>query len=234
MPRRGRAPRRARARALSRHGGGRDARASPRRRRRAGRSRASTVIHRFGLIPAGRATSSSSSPPRAHRGAAFEAAEFLMDYLKTRAPVLEAGAPARRHDRPLGRGASGEDDSAPPRAGVTERPPSLDRLTAPARGTAVRSNRGGAAMRSSPSSSRSCCPPWPAPAPQEHAGSPARVQAPGPQPARLLLPRPGPHLRRRREHLPAHRRRAPASPSARWSSNITSLGHLPRGRARES
>jgi molybdopterin synthase catalytic subunit len=44
-----------------------------------------TVIHRYGRIRPGQnivlvATAS------AHRGAAFEAAEFLMDYLKTRAP----------------------------------------------------------------------------------------------------------------------------------------------------
>jgi molybdopterin synthase catalytic subunit len=44
-----------------------------------------TVIHRFGRIRPGQnivlvATAS------AHRGAAFAAAEFLMDYLKTRAP----------------------------------------------------------------------------------------------------------------------------------------------------
>lgn len=44
-----------------------------------------TVIHRFGRIPAGDnivlVVAASS-----HRRAAFEAAEFLMDYLKTRAP----------------------------------------------------------------------------------------------------------------------------------------------------
>jgi molybdopterin synthase catalytic subunit len=44
-----------------------------------------TIIHRFGVIRPGEAivlvlTASS------HRQAAFEAAEFLMDYLKTRAP----------------------------------------------------------------------------------------------------------------------------------------------------
>jgi molybdopterin synthase catalytic subunit len=44
-----------------------------------------TVIHRYGRISPGQnivlvATAS------AHRGAAFAAAEFLMDYLKTRAP----------------------------------------------------------------------------------------------------------------------------------------------------
>lgn len=44
-----------------------------------------TVIHRFGKIPAGSnivlVVAASS-----HRRAAFEAADFLMDYLKTRAP----------------------------------------------------------------------------------------------------------------------------------------------------
>ena len=44
-----------------------------------------TVIHRYGMVPPGEkivlvVTAS------AHRRAAFEAAEFLMDYLKTRAP----------------------------------------------------------------------------------------------------------------------------------------------------
>ena len=56
-----------------------------RRRARAGRSLASLVIHRHGRIMPGEdivlvATASS------HRQAAFAAAEFLMDYLKTRAP----------------------------------------------------------------------------------------------------------------------------------------------------
>ncbi len=54
-------------------------------RRRAGRSWASPSIHRYGRIEPGQnimmvATASS------HREAAFAAAEFLMDYLKTKAP----------------------------------------------------------------------------------------------------------------------------------------------------
>jgi molybdopterin synthase catalytic subunit len=56
-----------------------------------------TVIHRFGLIEPGEnivlvATAS------AHRRAAFEAAEFLMDYLKTRAPFWKREH--RRHGEP--------------------------------------------------------------------------------------------------------------------------------------
>lgn len=48
-----------------------------------------TIIHRFGRIQPGEnimmvATAS------AHRAAAFEAAEFLMDYLKTRAPFWKS------------------------------------------------------------------------------------------------------------------------------------------------
>jgi molybdopterin synthase catalytic subunit len=44
-----------------------------------------TVIHRFGRIaPGGRIVLVVTAS--AHRGAAFAAAEFLMDYLKTRAP----------------------------------------------------------------------------------------------------------------------------------------------------
>ena len=69
-----------------------------------------TVIHRFGRIPPGSnivlvATTS------AHRRAAFEAAEFLMDYLKTRAPFWK-----REHlaDGTTGEwvGASAGDDDA--------------------------------------------------------------------------------------------------------------------------
>ena len=52
-----------------------------------------TVIHRVGIIPVGDdivlvATAS------AHREAAFAAAEFLMDYLKTRAPFWKKEHPA--------------------------------------------------------------------------------------------------------------------------------------------
>jgi molybdopterin synthase catalytic subunit len=44
-----------------------------------------TVIHRYGRIPAGEniVLVAAASP---HRQAAFEAASFLMDYLKSRAP----------------------------------------------------------------------------------------------------------------------------------------------------
>ena len=44
-----------------------------------------TVIHRYGLVPAGGniVLVAAASP---HRHAAFEAASFLMDFLKTRAP----------------------------------------------------------------------------------------------------------------------------------------------------
>ncbi|WP_230531639.1 molybdenum cofactor biosynthesis protein MoaE [Microvirga roseola] len=44
-----------------------------------------TVIHRFGRIPPGEEIVLVLAAS-AHRRAAFEAAEFLMDYLKTRAP----------------------------------------------------------------------------------------------------------------------------------------------------
>ena len=44
-----------------------------------------TIIHRFGDIPAG-AQIVLVVTASAHRGAAFAAADFLMDYLKTRAP----------------------------------------------------------------------------------------------------------------------------------------------------
>ncbi len=68
------------------------------------------VIHRFGLIaPGGRIVLVAAAS--AHRRAAFEAAEFLMDYLKTRAPFWK-----REH---LSDGSTGawveaktEDDSA--------------------------------------------------------------------------------------------------------------------------
>ena len=55
-----------------------------------------TVIHRFGRIAPGEnivlvVTASS------HRQAAFEAAEFLMDYLKTNAPFWKREESAQRH-----------------------------------------------------------------------------------------------------------------------------------------
>jgi molybdopterin synthase catalytic subunit len=69
-----------------------------------------TVIHRFGrIVPGGRIVLVAAAS--AHRSAAFAAAEFLMDYLKTRAPFWK-----REH---LGDGstgpwveAKGEDDKA--------------------------------------------------------------------------------------------------------------------------
>ena len=45
-----------------------------------------TVIHRYGRHGAGRQYRAGRRPPSSHRERAFAAAEFLMDYLKTRAP----------------------------------------------------------------------------------------------------------------------------------------------------
>ena len=53
-----------------------------------------TVIHRFGTLEPG-AQIVLVVTAAAHRGAAFAAADFLMDYLKTRAPFWKR---ARRHD----------------------------------------------------------------------------------------------------------------------------------------
>ena len=51
-----------------------------------------TVVHRFGLIePGGNIVLVATAS--AHRRAAFEAAEFLMDYLKTRAPFWKREHP---------------------------------------------------------------------------------------------------------------------------------------------
>ena len=56
-----------------------------------------TIIHRYGTIaPGGRIVLVVTAS--AHRGAAFAAAEFLMDYLKTRAPFWKR---ARRPDGSL-------------------------------------------------------------------------------------------------------------------------------------
>ena len=55
------------------------------------------VIHRFGRLAAGEAIMMVATAA-AHRAAAFEAAEFLMDYLKSRAPFWKKEI-----------GASGED-----------------------------------------------------------------------------------------------------------------------------
>jgi molybdopterin synthase catalytic subunit len=53
-----------------------------------------SIIHRFGNIPAG-AQIVLVATASAHRGAAIAAADFLMDYLKTRAPFWKR---ARRSD----------------------------------------------------------------------------------------------------------------------------------------
>ena len=74
-----------------------------------------TVIHRFGRDRARASAIVLVVAAAAHRGAAFEAAEFLMDYLKTRAPFWKrehladgtAGPGSRRRSR----------TSAPPAAG---------------------------------------------------------------------------------------------------------------------
>ena len=90
-----RADRGADARALSRHGRGRDRAPCRGGGARAGRCSGVTVIHRYGRIVPGDnivlvVTASS------HREAAFAAAEFLMDYLKTRAPFWKQVERARR------------------------------------------------------------------------------------------------------------------------------------------
>jgi len=56
-----------------------------------------TIIHRFGAIAPG-AQIVLVATAAAHRGAAFAAADFLMDYLKTRAPFWKR---ARRADGAL-------------------------------------------------------------------------------------------------------------------------------------
>jgi molybdopterin synthase catalytic subunit len=56
------------------------------------------VVHRYGLIAAG-ARIVFVGAAAAHRGDAFDAANFLMDYLKTRAPFWKR---ARRTDGTLG------------------------------------------------------------------------------------------------------------------------------------
>ncbi len=102
VPRRGRHARRAGARALSRHGrggdrahrrGGRAALAAAGRHRRSTATGASRRASNIVLV----VTASS------HRAAAFEAAEFLMDYPEDPRAVLEEGAPRRRLARRLGR-----------------------------------------------------------------------------------------------------------------------------------
>ena len=82
------------ARTLSRHGGGRDHAACGEAMSRWPLN-GLTVIHRFGRIEPGEnivlvLTASS------HRQAAFQAAEFLMDYLKTNAPFWKREEGAQR------------------------------------------------------------------------------------------------------------------------------------------
>jgi molybdopterin synthase catalytic subunit len=76
-----------------------------------------TIIHRFGTLAPGE-TIVLVATASAHRGAAFAAAEFLMDYLKTRAPFWK-----REH---LADGRTGDwveaaahDDAAAARWGTT-------------------------------------------------------------------------------------------------------------------
>lgn len=76
-----------------------------------------SVIHRYGIIPAGGnivlvVTAAS------HRGAAFAAAEFLMDYLKTRAPFWKKEHLTREDGGWVA--AAGADDSAAARWTKTE------------------------------------------------------------------------------------------------------------------
>ena len=58
-----------------------------------------TVIHRFGRLTPGEDIVLVVAA-RSHRQDAFAAAEFLMDYLKTRAPFWKQVEYARRQDRP--------------------------------------------------------------------------------------------------------------------------------------
>lgn len=68
-----------------------------------------TVIHRHGRIRPGENIVLVVTAA-AHRGAAFAAAEFLMDYLKTRAPFWKKEHTARREGRWVA--AKEDDDSA--------------------------------------------------------------------------------------------------------------------------
>ncbi len=69
-----------------------------------------TVVHRYGMIKPGQGIVLVAAAS-AHRRAAFEAADFLMDYLKTRAPFWK-----REHLKDGSTGtwveAKGEDDAA--------------------------------------------------------------------------------------------------------------------------
>ena len=81
----------------------RRSRASPPRPPRAGRCSGLLAIHRYGLIRPGEQIVLVVAAS-AHRRAAFEAADFMMDYLKTRAPFWKREHLRRRHHRRLGRG----------------------------------------------------------------------------------------------------------------------------------
>ncbi len=80
-----------------------------------------TVLHRYGLIRPGEKIVLVAAAAR-HRAEAFAAAEFLMDYLKTRAPFWKKEHRADGARGRLGRG-QGERRSAPPRAGRDSRLP---------------------------------------------------------------------------------------------------------------
>lgn len=69
-----------------------------------------TIIHRYGILAPGEpivlvATAS------AHRRASFEAADFLMDYLKTRAPFWKKEHPANPGDKARWVEAKASDDA---------------------------------------------------------------------------------------------------------------------------
>ena len=116
-----REPRRRWSSNITRHGRERDCRASPGRPWRAGRCRGLPSFIATGLIRPGEKIVLVLAAAR-HRGEAFAAAEFLMDYLKTRAPFWKkehradgasraAGWRPRR--RTIGGRALGEIDSGP-------------------------------------------------------------------------------------------------------------------------
>ena len=80
------------------------------------------VIHRTGMIAAGEAIVLVATAS-AHRGEAFDAAEFLMDYLKTRAPFWKK---AHRRDGSAGDWvAAKEDDEAAVARWVSSKPTAL-------------------------------------------------------------------------------------------------------------
>ena len=96
-----------------------------------------TVIHRYGRIAPGEnivlvVTASS------HRQAAFAAAEFLMDYLKTRAPFWKQVE--RQHGHRLGRG-QGRPTTRRPSAGCHRAARKRAGLVARMRRSAIRDRR---------------------------------------------------------------------------------------------